>query len=96
MKLNENQRTKPDNASERQLPSATPARQLSPDALITKPELAARLQKSFRTIERWQKSGLLPYVKCGRTVYYNWIDVQTHLRRYSCGSPLNETPEPTQ
>jgi hypothetical protein len=37
---------------------------LLPD-LISRHELARRLKKSLRTINYWQRRGILPYVKCG-------------------------------
>ena len=48
---------------------------------ITKDEMAKRLKKSARTIENWQRRGVIPFVKIGRTVLYNWTDVEEHLGR---------------
>ena len=49
---------------------------------LTKEELAKRLKKTVRTIENWQRKGILPFVKAGRSVLFNWPDVKTHLQRH--------------
>jgi hypothetical protein len=49
---------------------------------ITKKELAARLKVSTRTISNWQRYGAVPFVKCGRSVYYNWAAVVAHLQNH--------------
>jgi excisionase family DNA binding protein len=46
---------------------------------LTKEELAKRLKKTVRTIENWQRRGILPFVKAGRSVLFNWVDVKRHL-----------------
>jgi excisionase family DNA binding protein len=46
---------------------------------ITKKELADRLRKSARTVEKWQKQGVIPFYKLGRSVFYRWSEVQAHL-----------------
>lgn len=47
--------------------------------LITTDQLAARLQKTRRTIELWNERYNLPRIKIGRSVLYNWPAVVTHL-----------------
>ena len=49
------------------------------EGLITKHELARRLHKTPRTVERWQRRGIIPYIKCGRAVYYHWYTVIGHI-----------------
>jgi hypothetical protein len=85
MKSNVIQKAKVTNGREQQIAPAQLTRPVAPDALISKLELATRLRKSVRTIERWQNLGLLPFMKCGRTVYYSWPDVEAHLKKYSAG-----------
>jgi excisionase family DNA binding protein len=53
----------------------------SPDeGFIRRPELARRLKKSERTMQEWTRRGILPCVKAGHSVLYNWEDVKRHLR----------------
>ena len=47
---------------------------------LTKEELAKRLKKTVRTIENWQRKGILPFVKAGHSVLFNWPDVKAHLQ----------------
>ena len=47
---------------------------------LTKEEVAKRLKKTVRTIENWQRRGILPFVKAGRSVLFNWADVKAHLQ----------------
>ncbi len=49
------------------------------EGYITKDEVARRMKKSERTVERWQKRGIIPFVKCGHAVLFDWVDVQRHL-----------------
>ncbi len=49
------------------------------DELITKDELARRLKKAPRTIEKWQRLGMIPAIKVGTSVLYDWPDVRAHL-----------------
>ena len=57
-----------------------PERQAIQEGLITKDELARRLKKHPRTVERWQRAGLIPFIKPGHSVLYHWADVETRLR----------------
>jgi excisionase family DNA binding protein len=49
------------------------------DEVLTKPELAKRLQLSTRTIDQWMRLRRLPYLKLGKTVRFRWSDVVAHL-----------------
>lgn len=51
------------------------------DGYITKEEVAKRLKKTVRTIENWQARGIIPFIKVGRSVLFDWTDVQAHLQR---------------
>ena len=53
-----------------------------PEGYITKAEVAKRLQKTIRTIENWQRDGILPYLKLGRSVLFRWSDVEAHLEAH--------------
>jgi excisionase family DNA binding protein len=50
------------------------------EEFITKEEVAKRLKKTERTIENWQRRGILPFVKVGRSVLFKWSDVVGHLQ----------------
>jgi excisionase family DNA binding protein len=45
---------------------------------ITKTQLAARASVSVRTIDAWMAKRLVPFRKIGRTVRFNWSEVQEH------------------
>jgi predicted DNA-binding transcriptional regulator AlpA len=53
------------------------------EGYITKPEVAQRMQKTPRTIERWMIDGILPYIKIGKgkraSVLFRWSDIQAHF-----------------
>lgn len=53
-----------------------------PDEFITKDEVARRLRKTPRTIEKWQSTGVIPFIKIGTTVLYNWPDLGDHLQQH--------------
>lgn len=46
------------------------------DPWLTRPQLAAHLQVSLRTIENWRRQGYLPHYKAGRLVRYKLSDIQ--------------------
>lgn len=46
---------------------------------IVKDEIARRIKKTVRTVENWQRKGLLPYYKVGRSVMFKWSEVEKHL-----------------
>lgn len=50
------------------------------DEMLTKRELAGRLKITVRTIENWQRRGLLPFVKISKVVLFYWPDVVQHLK----------------
>jgi excisionase family DNA binding protein len=50
------------------------------DGFLTKKELALRLKITTRTIENWQRRGVLPFVKVGKVVLFHWPDVVEHLK----------------
>ena len=53
----------------------------APHEFLSKHELARRLKRALRTVERWQRRRIIPYVKCGHAVMFNWADVVAHLQR---------------
>ena len=55
---------------------------IEPEGFITKETLAIRLSRTVRTVENWQRRGIIPYVKCGRCVLFKWTDVETHLQTH--------------
>jgi hypothetical protein len=52
------------------------------DEVLTKKSLAERLHVTVRTIENWQRRGVLDYVKVGKIVIFVWGDVMESLRRF--------------
>jgi excisionase family DNA binding protein len=50
------------------------------DEMLTKKELAMRLKMTVRTVENWQRRGVLPFVKVGKIVLFHWPDVVAHLK----------------
>jgi hypothetical protein len=61
-----------------------------PEGYLTKPEVAARLRKEPRTVERWMKLGIIPYLKLGNgkraTVLFRWPDIESALQaRFGVG-----------
>lgn len=50
------------------------------DELLTKKALAPRLHVTTRTIENWQKRGVIPYLKIGKVVLFVWADVLAALK----------------
>ncbi len=50
------------------------------DVMLNKRELAARLKLTVRTIENWQRRGILPFVKVGRVVLFHWPEVVDCLK----------------
>jgi hypothetical protein len=61
-----------------EIKSANPA---VPEGYLTKHDLALRFKKSVRTIENWQRRGILPFMKCERSVLFKWSEVETHIQR---------------
>ena len=52
------------------------------EELLTKHQLALRLQKSVRCVEKWMRTGYLPYIKIGRSVLFDWSEVVASLKRF--------------
>jgi excisionase family DNA binding protein len=50
-------------------------------ALLTRPELAARLKVTTRTLAEWDAQGKIPSIVIGRSVRYCWDDVLNWLRK---------------
>ena len=50
------------------------------DYLLTKPQIAGRLQVSTRTIDAWMALGHIPFFRIGRCVRFRWDDVLARLR----------------
>ena len=55
-----------------------------PEGYLVTKEVAARLRRQPRTIQRWMKQGLLPYIKVGTSrrsaVLFRWPDVCAALQ----------------
>ncbi|NBV24187.1 MAG: DNA-binding protein [Proteobacteria bacterium] len=49
------------------------------NGLLTKAQLAPRLQIKPRTLDAWMAAGLVPYLKIGRVVRFDWPAVQARL-----------------
>jgi hypothetical protein len=52
------------------------------DYLLTKRELAAKLKIAVRTVENWQRRGILCYIKIGKVVLFHWPDVVAYLKTH--------------
>lgn len=50
------------------------------DEMVTKKQLAAQLKVTVRTVENWQRRGVLNYIKVGKIVLFHWPDVVEHLK----------------
>jgi hypothetical protein len=60
------------------------------DGFLLKREVAARIRKKTRTVERWMALGILPFIKVGKgrraAVLFKWADVEAALlANYGCG-----------
>jgi excisionase family DNA binding protein len=51
------------------------------EVFITKREVARRLNKDVRTVDKWMQRGILPYYKIGRSVNFKWSEVEVALAR---------------
>ena len=51
----------------------------SPDVMLTKEELAAKLKVSVRSIENWKHDGYLPFLKIANVVRFHWPTVLSQL-----------------
>lgn len=57
---------------------------VTPDALavepyINKKEVARRLGRTTRGVDKMMRGGLIPYYKFGYRVAYRWSEIQKHL-----------------
>ena len=57
----------------------------SGDELMTKKQLAHRLQVTTRSIDQYMAYRGLPYFKVGRTVRFDWLSVSEWLRSHQIG-----------
>lgn len=53
------------------------------EVLLTKQQLAERLQTSLRLIDNWRRQKGLPCLKIGQKVWFRWSDVVHHLEKIS-------------
>jgi hypothetical protein len=57
----------------------------SDEQWLTKTEMAARLKKHPKTLDRWMRLGWIPFVKVGKhrsaPVHFIWSDVLDSFRR---------------
>ena len=60
--------------------------EVSAERLLSKKELAPRLNVAVRTVDSWMQRGLLPYLKIGRSVRFRWSDVMEGLERFRVGA----------
>ena len=74
---------------------------IASDGFLDKTELAQRLRRTPRTVEKWMRCGRLPYLKIGRSVLFDWGAVQKHLnenyqqvRRPQPSASLRSRPKP--
>ena len=55
----------------------------APNGYLLKKEVAFRLRKKPRTIERWMRLGIIPFIKIGKgkraTVLFSWPDIEDRL-----------------
>jgi excisionase family DNA binding protein len=52
------------------------------DGLLTKRQLAPKLQIAPRTLDLWMRKGRIPFLKVGRTVRFRLGDVLEKLSTY--------------
>jgi excisionase family DNA binding protein len=52
------------------------------EPFIGKAELARRIGKSERTVEKWMRRAVMPYYKIGRSVSFKWTEVESALAKY--------------
>lgn len=63
-------------------PLTPPASAVGPaaDGFLNKKDLAQHLRVTVRTIENWQRRGVVPFCKMGKVVLFHWPDVRDHLK----------------
>lgn len=52
------------------------------DGLLTKRQIAERLQVSTRTVDAWMRAKRLAYIKAGKTVRFRWSDCLARLETF--------------
>ena len=57
------------------------------DVMLSKEDLAARLNVAVRTIENWQQKHYLPTIKVEHLVMFYWPTVVLHLHTHFSLSP---------
>jgi excisionase family DNA binding protein len=57
------------------------------EEFISKREVASRLKMTVRNVSKWQRRGIIPYIKCGRAVLFKWADVEAHLKQAFSANP---------
>ena len=63
------------------------------DYMLTKEQLAMRINVSLRTVEYWMERKLVPHVKPTGMVRFIWPDVERALRRnFGVGYPPGTAP----
>lgn len=55
----------------------------TPPPLLTRAEVAERLQVTVRTLERWEDDGVLTPIRLGRNVRYRPEDVEAFIAKAS-------------
>jgi hypothetical protein len=70
-------------AASKPVESDNAAKAAAPDGYLVKAQLARMIQKDERTVERYMRLGIVPYIKLGKgrraTVLFSWPDVKEHL-----------------
>jgi excisionase family DNA binding protein len=60
-----------------------------PDGYLLKDEVASRLRITTKTLERWMREGIVPFIKLGKrrraSVLFRWDRVQEHLETEFAG-----------
>jgi hypothetical protein len=69
----------PHPASGHLLPSAEKVTDLAVEPYINKKEVARRLGRTTRGVDKMMRRGLIPYYKFGYRVAYRWSEIQNHL-----------------
>lgn len=56
------------------------------DGYLTKDDVIRLLKISKRTLDNWTKRKILPYIRIGRTVRFQWSEVETAFNRFKFNS----------
>jgi excisionase family DNA binding protein len=51
------------------------------EGMLSRKEIAAHLKISMRTLEEWQRNGVIPFIKVKKIILFHWPDVVEHLRK---------------